>query len=83
MDSMAGDARTLLETALDLDDRARADLAAHLLASLDHDTVEDQADVEQAWADEARQRARDVLSGTSPTTDWADIRTRIANRHHE
>lgn len=76
---MDGAAHTLLESALDLGERDRADLAARLLASLDVDQDEPR-DVEQVWAEEVNHRARNVINGTSTTVDWADIRGRLDHR---
>ena len=57
---MGAEARQILEKALGLSERERADLAAELMASLDG---EPDADAEQAWADEITRRAERALRG--------------------
>ena len=51
----------LLEEALPLDVRERAELAAELIASVDG---EPDADADAAWAAEIERRARRALAGT-------------------
>jgi len=50
----------LLQEALKLPPRERADLAAELLASLDEELVDDPQELEKAWANEIERRARRV-----------------------
>lgn len=54
-------AEVLLQEALKLPRRERADLAAELLASLDDELIDDPQDLEKAWAEEIERRARRVL----------------------
>lgn len=51
-------------------------MAAELLASLDDASVENQADVEAAWAAEIERRARRVIAGESTGIPWEDVRRR-------
>lgn len=51
--------------ALDLPLRERARLAHRLLISLDKETDEDAAAVEQAWEEEIRRRVADLEAGTA------------------
>ncbi len=67
----------LLEEALQLDVRERAELAAELLASVDGEA---DADVDAAWAAEIEHRARRALSGASAGSPWSDVRARIEAR---
>lgn len=55
----------------------RAGVAAELLASLD-ETGDDDA-VQTLWTAELERRARSVLTGQSPTEDWAIVRQRLAD----
>lgn len=70
----------LLEEALKLPHRERADVAAELLASLDGDPVEDPTEVEKAWAVEIERRARRVLAGESAGSPWEEVEQRIEGR---
>jgi putative addiction module component (TIGR02574 family) len=53
----------------------RADVAAQLLASLDHEDVANE-NIEAAWAAEIERRARRVLSGQSEGIPREDVRRR-------
>lgn len=57
---MGAEASQILEQALNLSERERADLAAELMASLDGPP---DADAEQAWAEEITNRAERALRG--------------------
>jgi putative addiction module component (TIGR02574 family) len=70
----------VLEEALKLSSRERADVAVELLASLDDQEWEDREEVERAWGAEIERRARQVLSGESAGSPWADVKQRIENR---
>jgi putative addiction module component (TIGR02574 family) len=70
----------VLEEALKLSSRERADVAVELLASLDDQEWEDREEVERAWGAEIERRARRVLSGESAGSPWADVKQRIENR---
>jgi putative addiction module component (TIGR02574 family) len=65
----------LLREALSLPVDERADVAAHLLASLDEGDVATE-DIEAAWAVEIERRARRVLSGQSEGIPREDVRRR-------
>jgi putative addiction module component (TIGR02574 family) len=67
-------ASELLEDALKLDQRERAELASELLASLDGDANED---VEAAWAAEIEERAARAPSGEDPGKPWPEVRKRL------
>jgi putative addiction module component (TIGR02574 family) len=73
-------AQALLREALTLPLHERADLAARLLASLDHSTEDDPAAVEAAWAKEIERRGRRVLEGESSGEPWEEVRDRVARR---
>jgi putative addiction module component (TIGR02574 family) len=70
----------LLQEALRLPRRERADVAAELLASLDDDLTDDPQELEKAWAAEIERRARRVLAGESSGTPWEQVKQRIERR---
>jgi putative addiction module component (TIGR02574 family) len=72
--SMTEAARALLANALRLDEDARAEIAAELLASLDGPS---DPDAETAWAAEIDRRVSAIESGTSVPESWQDVKTRI------
>jgi putative addiction module component (TIGR02574 family) len=67
-------ARALLANALRLDEDARAEIAAELLASLDGPS---DPDAESAWAAEIDRRVSAIESGTSVLESWDDVKGRI------
>jgi putative addiction module component (TIGR02574 family) len=67
-------AEAVLAEALRLDVRARAVLAAELLASLDGPA---DARAEQAWEAEIRRRVEALEAGTEPLESWDDVKRRI------
>jgi putative addiction module component (TIGR02574 family) len=71
---MSKPAQALLADALRLDVKARADLAAELLASLDGPA---DADAEQAWAAEIERRAAALEAGTEQVESWDETKRRI------
>jgi putative addiction module component (TIGR02574 family) len=73
-------AKDLLNDALGLPAEDRADVAAELLASLEPEPKENQAQVEAAWAAEIERRARRVLSGASAGEAWESVRERTARK---
>jgi len=71
---MTTPAETLLAKALRLAPKARAALAAELLASLDGPA---DPDAESAWATEIERRAEAIEAGTSELESWEDARLRV------
>lgn len=67
----------VLQDALRLPRRERADIAAELLASLDDELTDDPQELEKAWAAEIERRARRVLAGESTGTPWEDVKQRV------
>jgi putative addiction module component (TIGR02574 family) len=67
----------LLESALQLPEQDRADLAASLIGSLDQSF---DADAQTAWAEEVGRRLTDLDSGSVKTVPWAQAREVIAGR---
>jgi putative addiction module component (TIGR02574 family) len=65
----------LLQTALTLSDRDRADLATQLIASLDPAI---DSDSESAWSDEVQKRLSLLDNGTIQTIPWRPAREQIA-----
>jgi len=64
----------VLAEALRLDDNARAELAAELLASLDGPT---DPDAENAWDAEIERRIAAIEAGTVQLEPWEHVRRRI------
>lgn len=64
------EAGELLKHALTLTDKDRAELASHLIDSLDP-TVE--PDAELAWQEEIARRLEDVESGRVNTIPWDEV----------
>ena len=67
----------LLESALQLPEHDRADLAASLIESLDESF---DADAQTAWAVEVRRRLADLDSGSVKTVPWDQARQVIAGQ---
>jgi hypothetical protein len=67
-------AQAVLAEALRLDDAARAELAAELLASLDGPA---DPDADAAWAREIEQRVAAIEAGTVTLEPWTDVKRRI------
>lgn len=67
-------AAAVLADALRLDEHARAELAAELIASLDGPA---DPDAESQWATEIERRVATIESGTAPLEPWDDVRRRI------
>ena len=65
---------SVLADALRLDDEARAELAAELLASLDGPA---DPDAERAWDAEIERRVAAIEAGTIPLEPWEKVRQRI------
>ena len=70
---------TVLAQALQLPPGERADVAKHLIASLDDPADEG---VEVAWLTEVERRLQDVDRGTANFEPWEVVRARIAARLH-
>jgi putative addiction module component (TIGR02574 family) len=78
--SMSQRGTQLLEEALRLPERERADLAARLIESL-HPTAEE--DVEPAWSAEIRQRLEDMEQGRVQPVPWSEARRMILENTDE
>jgi putative addiction module component (TIGR02574 family) len=65
---------SVLAEALRLDQDARAELAAELLASLDGPA---DPDAERAWDVEIERRIAAIEAGTIPLEPWDEVRRRI------
>lgn len=72
--AMTQDAVRLLEGALQLPDRDRAELAASLIDSLDEQVDED---VETAWKEEIERRVKELDDGTVQPIPWSEVRKRL------
>jgi len=71
---MTQPAAAVLADALRLDESARAELAAELLASLDGPA---DRDAEAEWAAEIERRVSSIESGSAVLESWDDVRRRI------
>lgn len=67
-------AAAVLADALRLDEQARAEVAAELIASLDGPA---DADVESLWAAEIERRVAAIEAGIAPLESWEDVRRRL------
>lgn len=70
----------LLKQALSLPAEARAALATSLLASLDEDTIDEEAELE--WDREIARRVAELRAGTVETIPWGEVRRRALARIH-
>lgn len=79
----------VLQEALKLPRKERADVAAELLASLDRSNTTSEPDaesfgkVQKAWAVEIERRARKVSAGKSRGIPWEEARREIEQRLEE
>ena len=64
----------ILDTALQLPDKERADLAVSLIESLDRPF---DSDVQAAWAEEIQRRIADLNSGAVKAIPWDEARQMI------
>jgi putative addiction module component (TIGR02574 family) len=67
----------VLQEALALSERERAEIAARLIESLDVAGGNERAEVEAAWAAEIERRCAALDAGTTGTSDWDDVRRQI------
>jgi putative addiction module component (TIGR02574 family) len=72
---MNANAQQLLQTALQLPDNARADLAASLIESLDKSF---DANAQTAWAEEIGRRVAEIDAGMVKLVPWDEARQAIA-----
>jgi putative addiction module component (TIGR02574 family) len=71
---MSATVNELLRQALELEPKARAELAALLLDSVQ---AEPKEVVDSAWAAEVARRVRELESGSVATIPWEDVRDRL------
>jgi putative addiction module component (TIGR02574 family) len=74
---MTSSAESVLKDALRLAEEERAEIAARLIASLDAESTESRAEVEEAWALEIERRCEALDAGTTTTQSWDAVRRRI------
>lgn len=67
----------ILRAALSLPSETRAQLADHLLASLDG---ENQKEIEAAWAEEAERRMKDIREGKVELIDGESVMKELRSR---
>jgi putative addiction module component (TIGR02574 family) len=71
---------TLLQEVLKLPVEERADVAAELLASLEHAPEAEAEEIEREWGAEIERRARRVLAGDSPGVPWEEVKRNVGSR---
>jgi len=74
---MTAKAARVLQDALQLPPKTRADIAGTLIESLDEPADER---VEEAWAKEIERRIRDVESGKVKLVPWSEVRRGLRKR---
>lgn len=72
---MSNDVQQLFNSALQLNDQDRAELAGLLLGSLDE---ESDADSQQAWGNEIARRLEELNSASVKLVPWAEVRRRLS-----
>lgn len=72
---MTGEAKQILQQALELAPKDRAALASSLIDSLDTDTDEE---AEESWKQEIARRIYQLDSGEVDTVSWEDLHRRLA-----
>lgn len=74
--------KKILEDALSLEPRSRAELAQQLWSSLDSDDEANLAevDVDPAFARDLERRMAEVESGAVQTVPWSDVKARLESR---
>lgn len=72
---MSAEATKILQKALGLSDRDRAELAASLIESLDQAF---DPDIEEVWWHEVSRRVKQIDSGDAVAIDWHAARSKIA-----
>jgi putative addiction module component (TIGR02574 family) len=73
---MTENVQQLYNTALELSDGDRAELAGLLIGSLD---TEADADYQSAWSDEIARRLQELNSGAVQGIPWEEVRRRLMN----
>jgi putative addiction module component (TIGR02574 family) len=74
---MTQQASELLQKALSLSEKERAELAGSLIESLDS-TADENAEAE--WNQEIARRIEDLDSGKAKTVPWETVRSRISSK---
>jgi putative addiction module component (TIGR02574 family) len=74
---MARDLKEVFREAFELPESERATLAGLLIESLEPPP---DPDVEEAWAEEAERRWREIESGAVPTIPWEEVRAKLFRR---
>lgn len=74
---MARDLKRLFREVFDLPESERATLAGLLIESLEPPP---DPDVEEAWAEEAERRWKEIESGAVRTIPWEEVKARLFRR---
>ena len=72
---MSENVQELFNSALQLNDQDRAELAGLLLGSIEE---ERDADSQAAWSDEIARRLEELNSGAVKPIPWAEVRRRLS-----
>lgn len=73
---MTENVQQLFDSALQLNDQDRAELAGLLLGSLDEGV---DPDAQAAWSDEIARRLEELNSGAVKPIPWGEVRRRLQN----
>jgi putative addiction module component (TIGR02574 family) len=74
---MSRDLKDVFREAFELPEEQRATLAGLLIESLE---APPEADVEEAWAQEAERRWHEIESGAVRTISWEEVRAKLFKR---
>ncbi len=77
---MVGEVKKIVEQALKMPARERAEIAQLLLESLDQQT---DVDVESAWQSEVERRILELDSGRVSCIPWEEVRERLKRNSRE
>jgi putative addiction module component (TIGR02574 family) len=69
--------RDLLDQALALPVKERAQIARELLRSLDDEESDDPVAIERAWTEEVTRRVDEMDAGTEAAQDWPTVRDEL------
>jgi putative addiction module component (TIGR02574 family) len=76
---MSADPRTVIQQALELQEKDRVILAGLLLESLE---IEQDADHETLWQAEVTRRVAELDNGSTPAIPWEEVQSRLRQPRH-
>ena len=77
---MNTESNNILQQALSLSESERADIAASLFLSLD---LESDADADQLWAAEIKNRLDSIDNGSAKMVPWSDVKSKMSSRRKQ